>query len=313
MSKSLPVVSKAGMSKNVNPQITEQRSLIIKYWKPLFAVFVWGLSFIATKNALLEVKPVVIVFIRQLLGILFLAAVIIRQKKSFAVNLIEQKWIVVLALIAGIHLLIQVTGLQWTTASHTGWIIGITPVFMVIMGMLFFKERLTSAQISGIFVSFFGLLLLVSKGDFSSLDFIKNKGDAIIIISSFTWAVYSAVSKKATLTLSPVLTTFYLFLIVAIVAAPLTINQKNISDVQKLSFSGWSSILFLGILCSGAAYTLWAAALSEMSVSRVGAFLYVEPFVTFFGSWLLLNEQITLLTLLSGLIIIGGVILVNRK
>jgi drug/metabolite transporter (DMT)-like permease len=50
-----------------------------------------------------------------------------------------------------------------------------------------------------------------------------------------------------------------------------------------------------------------------MSASRVGAFLYIEPFVTFFGSWILLNEQITLLTLLSGLIIIGGVVLVNRK
>jgi len=211
MSKSLPVVSKVGMSKNVNSQITEQRSPIIKYWKPLFAVFVLGLSFIATKNALLEVKPVVIVFIRQPLGILFLAAVIIRQKKSFAVNLIEQKWIVVLALIAGIHLLIQVTGLQWTTASHTGWIIGITPVFMVIMGMLFFKERLTSAQTTGIFVSFFGLLLLVSKGDFGSLDFIKNKGDALIIISSFTWAVYSTKQKSDSNTFSGVNNILFVF------------------------------------------------------------------------------------------------------
>ncbi len=289
------------------------RAHIIKYWKPLFAVSVWGLSFIATKFALAEVKPVVIVFIRQLLGILFLTFVILHQKKSFKINLLQQKWIIALALIACFHLWIQVTGLQWTSASHTGWIIGITPVFMVIMGLLFFNERVTAPQTWGIFISFAGLLLLVSKGDFSSLDFIKNSGDVLIIISSGTWAVYSLASKKATLTLSPILTTFYLFVIVSIVIAPFTINERNINDAAHLSATGWGAILFLGILCSGAAYTLWAQTLSEMDASRAGAFLYVEPFVTFFGSWLFLKEEITLITLLSGLIIIGGVILVNRK
>ncbi len=293
--------------------IKDNKPQIKTVWKLLFAVIVWGLSFIATKNALVEVRPVVIVFLRQLLGILFLAFVILKQKKSFAVDLRKEKWIFALAAIACFHLWIQVTGLQWTTASHTGWIIGITPVFMVIIGLLFFKEKITSTQTTGIVISFLGLLFLVSKGDFTSLDFIKNKGDLLIITSSVTWSVYSLASKKATLTLSPVLTTFYLFVIVAIIIAPFTINQQNISDVLNLSSSGWGSILFLGILCSGVAYTLWAQALSEMDASRVGAFLYLEPFVTFFGSWLLLNEQITFIMLFSGLIIIGGVVLVNRR
>ena len=294
-------------------QIKDNTPRLKTVWKLLFAVFVWGLSFIATKRALVEVSPVVIVFIRQILGILFLAFVIIKQKKSFSVNLKKEKWIIALAAIACFHLWIQVTGLQWTTASHTGWIVGITPVFMVIMGLVFFNEKVTFTQTTGIIISFLGLIFLVSKGDFTSLDFIKNKGDLLIITSSVTWSVYSLASKKATLTLSPVTTTFYLFVIVALIIAPFTINQKNISDVVNLSFGGWGSILFLGILCSGVAYTLWAQALSEMDASRVGAFLYIEPFVTFFGSWFLLNEQISILTLTSGLIIIGGVVIVNRK
>jgi len=293
--------------------IAHTHSQLIKFWKPLFAVFVWGLSFIATKNALLEVKPEVIVFVRQLLGILFLAAVLIKRKRKFSINFREQKWIFLLAAVACFHLWIQVTGLQWTTASHTGWIVGTTPVFMVILGIIFFKEKISTMQILGIFIAFLGLIVLVSKGDLTSIDFIKNKGDVLIITSAVTWSVYSMINKKVTFTLSPVLTTFYLFLIVAIIIAPFTINRQNISEVMNLSLSGWGSILFLGIFCSGVAYTLWAQSLNEMSASRVGAFLYIEPFVTFFGAWLLLHEQITLLTLISGLIIIGGVVLVNRK
>ena len=109
------------------------------------------------------------------------------------------------------------------------------------------------------------------------------------------------------------MTTLYLFVIVAFIISPFAINTSNAEAVMRLSLNGWLAILFLGILCSGVAYTIWAQSLSEMSASRVGAFLYLEPFVTFFGSWYLLNEKLTLITLVSGLIIIGGVVLVNRK
>lgn len=292
---------------------TFNQSPITKYWKPLFAVIVWGLSFIATKNVLNEVPPVVIVFIRQLLGISFLIIIAVKQNLSFAITWQDHKWVLLLGLIACFHLWIQVTGLQWTTASHTGWIIGITPVFMTILAMIFFKEKIARHRTAGIIISFAGLLLLVSKGDFYSLDFIKNEGDLLIIGSSVTWAIYSMVSKRATLNYSPLMTTLYLFAVIAIVLSPFAISQNNFSAVLHLSASGWISILFLGIFCSGMAYVFWAQSLAEMPASRVGAFLYIEPFVTFFGAWILLDEKITLLTLLSGLVIIGGVVLVNRK
>ena len=283
------------------------------YWKSLFAVVVWGFSFIATKHALEEIKPEVIVLVRQLLGILFLTIVALKKKYNFAVNFHDHGWIFVLAVIACFHLWIQVTGLQWTTASNTGWIIGITPVFIAILALIFFKERISFGQSFGIVISFCGLFLLVTKGNFGSADLIKNKGDMLILASSITWSAYSLVSKKITLRYSPIMTTLYLFIFVALLIAPFTVNQVNVSAMMNLSIGGWISVLFLGIFCSGAAYAIWAQALSEMSASRVGAFLYLEPFVTLFGAWLLLNEHITALTIISGLIIIGGVIMVNRK
>ncbi|MEW6701207.1 MAG: DMT family transporter [Bacteroidota bacterium] len=307
------------MSKSKKPftdhqsPITNNHTPFTKFWKPLFAVAVWGFSFIATKHALAEIKPLVIILIRQLLGISLLTFLAVKTKKSFAINIHDLGWIVLLALIASFHLWIQVTGLQYTTASNTGWIIGLAPVFMTLLGFFFFKENIGAVQISGIVIAFFGLLLLIGKGNFSSIDFISNKGDFLILASSFTWAVYSLVGKKITLSYSPMMTILFLFVMMSILVAPFTINQANIDAVFHLSLLSWIAILFLGIFCSGIAYVLWAQALNEMSSSKVGAFLYLEPFVTFFSAWLLLNEHITALTLLSGLIIIGGVVLVNRK
>jgi drug/metabolite transporter (DMT)-like permease len=50
-----------------------------------------------------------------------------------------------------------------------------------------------------------------------------------------------------------------------------------------------------------------------MDTARVGAFLYFEPFVTVFSAWLILNEHISVVIIISGLIITAGVILVNKK
>lgn len=293
----------------INPKSLPQH----KYWKPLVAIFVWGYSFIAAKYALTELEPATIVFLRQILGISFLAIIAVKQKKSFLLNLREYPWILLLGALTTLHLWIQVIGLQWTTASNSGWIIGIIPVLMAILSFIFFKEKILLHQLAGIAISFFGLLLLVGKGDLSNIDLIKNKGDALIMASSLTWAVYSIVSKKAMINSSPLTVTLSLFIIMACATAPFTLNMKNINSVINLSFTGWLSILFLGIFCSGVGYYLWAQALNEMSASRTGAFLYLQPFVTFFFATLMLNENVTLITFLSGIIIIGGVILVNRK
>jgi drug/metabolite transporter (DMT)-like permease len=283
----------------------------IKYWKPLAAVSFWGVSFVATKIALDELVPLTLILLRLILAVIFLTAIAVYTKRNFSISIKSHGGILVLALIAVLHLWIQVTGLQFTTAAKTGWIIGTAPVFMALVGFVVFKESLTILKTGGILIAFFGLLLLISHGDLYSIDLISNKGDFLILGSSFTWAVYSAVNKKISLTYPPMMTILFLFLMMAIIISPFTINDAAIQSVIRLSFTGWIAIVFLGILCSGAAYVMWASALKEMESAKVGAFLYFEPFVTVLAAWIILSERITLLMFLAGIIITLGVVLVN--
>jgi drug/metabolite transporter (DMT)-like permease len=287
------------------------RTQLIKYWKPIAAVIFWGVSFIATKIALDELVPLTIIFLRLILAVIFLTAIAVYTKRDFSVNLKNHGGILILALVAVFHLWIQVTGMQYTTAAKTGWIIGTAPVFMALVGLAAFKESLTILKTTGILIAFFGLILLISHGDLSSIDLISNKGDFLILASAFTWAVYSAVNKKISLTYPPMMTILFLFLMMAVIILPFTINDAAVQSVIHLSAVSWVSILFLGILCSGAAYVMWASALKEMESAKVGAFLYFEPFVTVLAAWVIINEKITLLMILAGIIITLGVVLVN--
>ena len=284
---------------------------LLSYWKPLFAVVVWGASFIATKIALEEIAPLTIIFLRLILASILLFILAVYAKKSFVIDLKNHGGIFILALIAAFHLWIQVTGMQYTTAANTGWIIGTAPIFMAIVGFVVFKESLSPIRIFGILLAFFGLLMLISKGDLSSIDFLSNKGDFLILASAFTWSIYSAVNKKISLSYSPLLTILFLFIMMAIIISPFSINSAAIQSVISLSAKGWIVISFLGIFCSGIAYVLWAQALKEMDSVTVGAFLYFEPFVTVFAAWLLLREEITFMMILSGVVISIGVMLVN--
>ena len=210
------------------------------------------------------------------------------------------------------HLWIQVKALEFTTASSSGWIVGTAPVFIAILGAIFFKEKLTSYKVVGILIALAGLILLISRGNIFSISLIENKGDLMMLSSAFIWGVYSIANKKITLTYPPLMMIFYLFLMMAIIILPFTINTQSIKSISELSLNGWAAVLFLGLFCSGAAYVIWAAALRDMDSAKVGAFLYLEPFVTVIMAWLILSEHITPLMLLSGIIILFGVYLVNR-
>ena len=284
-----------------------------RYIPILLAVLFWGTSFVATKTALLEIKPVTVIILRLILATTLLTIIALYTKRNFSINLKSHGWILILAMIATFHLWIQVTGLQYTTASNTGWIIGTAPIFMAILGLIFFKEKVTLLQMAGILIAMFGLLLLIGKGNILNIDLIKNKGDLLVLGSAFTWGAYSMVNKKISLSYSPLMTILYLFLLMLIIITPFNLNSEAINSVIHLSFIGWISILFLGLFCSGIAYVIWARALRDMESAKVGAFLYFEPFVTVLAAWFFLNEVITLMMIASGLLITVGVFIVNKE
>jgi RarD protein len=276
------------------------------------AVIFWGTSFVATKKLLSEIEPVTIIILRLIVASILLCIIAIATKRNFSLNLKSHGWIFILALIAVFHLWIQVTGLQFTTAANTGWIIGTAPVFMAVMGLIFFKEKISLLSFSGIVLALLGLLMLIGKGDITNISLMENKGDLLVLGSAFTWGVYSMVNKKISLTYSPLMTILYLFVIMAIIIIPFNLDSETISSVTNLSTVGWALVLFLGLFCSGIAYVIWAQALRDLESAKVGAFLYLEPLITVFAAWFFLSEEITLLMIISGLLITIGVIIVNK-
>ncbi len=292
------------------------RAGLVIILKVLFAVAVWGASFIATKIALRDILPFSIVWTRFGIGVLILAAAV-GQRGQFRLPGVRDLAYFALLGALGItfHQWLQSTGLQTAQATTTAWIVASTPVFMALLGWLFLKERLGWLGTGGIALAAVGVLLVVSRGDLQALSLGRfgTPGDLLILISAPNWAIFSTLSRSGLSRYPAALMMLFVMGFGWLLTTPFFLSGAGLADLQRLTVDGWTAVLFLGIACSGLAYVFWYDALQALPSARVGAFLYLEPLVTVIVAGIVLAEALTWATLFGGAIILLGVWLVNRR
>jgi drug/metabolite transporter (DMT)-like permease len=287
----------------------------IPYLEALFAVIVWGASFIATKVALQDVSPVTVVWLRFLMGVIILGAAVIVRGQFALPKKGEWAYFALLGFLGiTFHQWLQSNGLQTSEAGTTAWIVATTPVFMALLGRAVLKETLTTSKTLGIFLAFAGVLLVVSKGNFASISVGRfgAPGDKLILVSAVNWAVFSVLSRRGLKSHPAGLMMFYVMTLGWLLTTLLFFAGANITEVSRLTVNGWLGVAFLGVFCSGLAYIAWYDALQALSAAQTGVFLYIEPLVAVVVAFFVLGEPVTLVSLIGGGIILLGVWLVNR-
>ena len=289
---------------------------LIPYLEALFAVVVWGTSFIATKIAVGEISPTAVVWLRFTIGLpILLVAVVMRKQFAFPKG--NEWWYFALLGFLGItfHQWLQSNGLKTAQASTTAWIVATSPVFIAILGWLILKEKLTWLQSSGIALAMLGVIAVVSKGELSNIAIGKfgSYGDFLILISAINWAVFSILSRRGLKNHPSTMMTLWIMTIGWLLTSVAFVVNKNYIDVPLLDLRGWVAIIFLGIFTTGLAYITWFDALAQLPAAQTGAFLFVEPLTSMVVAAIILNEQITLVSVLGGAIILVGIWLVNRQ
>jgi drug/metabolite transporter (DMT)-like permease len=286
-------------------------------WPALWAVIFWGFSFIAVKVALKEVNPFTLLTLRFGIGGFLLLLIQLQKDRRFLKTFSSTDWLLIIFLaIVGIsgHTLLQAFGLLYTTAINTGWIVAIMPIFITIAARFYLGEAITLSKIGGILLGFIGVFLVISKGVFSLsiFRFGSTFGDFLVLISALTWTAFTVGGRGLLSRFPPLAAITPIMIVGCFITFPFTWLRWEWNILFHLSLSGWISILFLGILCSGLAYLFWYSALEKKDSSLVGMYLYLEPLVTLIGAYFLLGEKIQWITLIGGGMILLGVYLATR-
>lgn len=290
---------------------------VLIYLEAFIAVVIWGAGFVFTKIALIDFSPVQIVFVRFGIGVLILGLTVF-VRGEFRLPKPNEVWYLALTGFIGVtfHQWLQATGLQTAQATVTAWIVATIPIFTMILGVLFLKEKSTILSVVGTFLSAIGVLLVVSKGDLFSIisGSFGTYGDKLIMISALNWAVFSILSRSGLRKFPPALMMFYVMFFGWLMS-----GIWYYATGESFNFNiPWEapsvlSLLVLGIFGSGVAYITWYDALKEIPVSQLSVFIYIEPIITMALAVVMLNETINTATILGGIFTVVGIILVNRK
>jgi drug/metabolite transporter (DMT)-like permease len=276
--------------------------------KGLFAVVVWGASFVATRVALQAVHPFALISIRLWMGTGLLGLVLAARRERLLPRRADLAACIFLGVVLSAHLLVQAFGLEYTSAINTGWIIGFIPVTIALGATLLRQQRLSGLGWLGVAVGTGGVLVVTLK---SPPNFAQARiGDLLQLISCLTWTVYTLAATGPNQRNGVLrVTTFGMAVAAAIGTLAAFFRPWSVGPLKA---DAVLAIAFLGVICSGAAYYLWFAAQRDYGPAHVGALLYIEPFVGLIVAASLLHEPVTINALVGGVCVLAGVWLVAR-
>ncbi len=279
----------------------------------------WASSLILAKIAFLEgLTPIIFVALRYTIACPFLiVAVYMSRRRSRLRGDIRSNWrIILLAGLTGPFLsqVLQYIGLSMTTASETILLLNISPVFAVLMAAPVLKEKITSEKIGGLFLAAIGAGLIVLGGTplNDAFDPLHLLGNAIVIVSTFLFAVNGIAGKMAVKSVDAVSLTLYstLFAVPFIwLSATFT---EDITVILQLSMSVWAIILWVGVVNTALAFILYYNAMNHIEASRIQIALNLITVWGVLMAFLVLGEPLFALQLVGGALTIIGVIIAHR-
>lgn len=275
----------------MSPKVQPSKTIV--YIASLFAIILWGMSYIWTDQLIaLNIPIFYFVFVRIFMAgiILFLFNTAYGRIKRMQKRDIP-KFLLLAFFEPFIYFICETYGLKLTgSPTISAMVIATIPIFSIGAGMLFFKEKINGVNIFGITLSLVGIVMVaMSKGSLGE-HFVW--GIILLLIAVISEVGHASITKSLSGNYSSQIIVMYQFLIGSIYLFPLFI-WKGIDGFDiKTYFSPevWYPITCLAILCSSLAFSLWVSTIKNLGVAKSSIFSALIPVAAAIIAWLIGHE-----------------------
>jgi drug/metabolite transporter (DMT)-like permease len=202
---------------------------------------------------------------------------------------------------------LQFMALEKTSATNVGLISTLNMFSIAGISFIFLKEKMNAFQLLTMFISLFGVLLVLSKGNVEmvySLQF--NEGDLYMLAAVVMWGIYSVCSKWAMKTVTPMMSILYSGIFGLLILLPFNLSTFRVTNVDA---SFVQSILYTGVISTVVCMVLWNIGVNNLGPSTSGLFLNFNPVFTALLAFVFLGEKMNVLQAVGSIIVIAGCVL----
>lgn len=205
-------------------------------------------------------------------------------------------------------------GIHLSRPINSAIIMTINPIVVTIFTLLVLKEKFSFFKVLGLALGIGGALtLLLSSGKSFQINNQTAFGDTLTLINACSWAVFVVMVKPYMQQYKTVTVMKWVFLFGFFLVLPFGLNDINQMNFKVFNSHAWFALSFVVIGTTFLAYLLNIYALKTLSASTVSAYIYLQPFLAIAFALLLNKDELSMLKVIAGALIIAGVYLVGRK
>ncbi|MGY2377967.1 DMT family transporter [Pseudomonas sp. SDO524_S393] len=283
----------------------------MQYAYPLLAIFIWAGNTVVNKMAVGVIFPAEIGFYRWLLAALLFTPFMLKPVFTHWASIRPHLGkIAVLGLMGmAVYQSLAYYAASMTTATNMGIILSLMPLMALTAAIISLGQRLTYGALTGAVLSFAGVVVVVSSGSLGALlQHGVNLGDAMMLVATLAYAIYSTLLKKWQLRLPPLVLLYLQIWVAVIVLFPLFL----FSPKAGLSMANIPLVLYACLPTSMLAPLAWMHSVKTLGPSRTTLFFNLLPLLTALIAAVVLKEELALYHLVGGVLTLGGVILSER-
>jgi len=275
----------------------------------MLAAGIFIISFAAILINLADAPPMIIAFYRMFFSSLILTPIFIVKYRKKAKLFLDYRPVIV-GLFLAIHFILWITAFEYTNVANAVIFVAMQPLFTLLLEFLFAKEDLRQGVVLGVILALVGSII-ISMGDINML-FSKIWGDLLALAASVFAASYLFIGRSLRKKVD-----YFSYIYVVYTYAALFLGLFVL--IRGLPFRGYGQINYLYFLGLALGPTLIGHSVLNYSVrfvptTIVSLSILGEPIMTTILAWWILDEGITMVTVIGGSFILGGIYLsVTRK
>lgn len=274
---------------------------------------IFGFSFLFSKIALEVTTPIGLVSYRFLIA--FLAFELLRRLKIVTIRFQKgawKQWLPVALFQPILYFLFETYGLERTTSGEAGMMIALIPIFVTLLSSWILKESPRAVQWAFIALSIAGILVVQGVG-LTVGSSSPWKGFLLLGFAVLSAAFFNVASRKASKTVTPMETTYFMMAVGAAVFHLIYFVQLAAGDgiqgyIAPMAESEfWIPLLYLGLIASIGGFFLVNTALKWLPAHVSSIYSNLSTVVAVAAGALWLQEPLGWNHLIGVLMIVGGV------